>query len=106
MADAKSELKILKSYGATPQPNSGRGKHKKGDGILGPFMVDVKEYEKSYSISRDNWAKVCTDAAGQRLQPMIALALGEETTIRSEMVVVGKKMFLEMLEAWEEKYGE
>jgi hypothetical protein len=79
LADKQSELRELKRMGAVPQKNSGRGKHDKGDGILaGIWMVDVKEYAKSYSLSIDGWAKTCTDAfrAGQK-EPLLLVVLGE-----------------------------
>jgi hypothetical protein len=105
MADARSELREISRFGGNAQKNSGRGKHKKGDATLGPFTVDVKEYAKSYSISRTNWAKICTDAAKNSNEPALMLALGEgQQTTR--VWVVGDQMFKEMLSAWEEKYGE
>jgi hypothetical protein len=48
--------------GAILQKNSGRGKHAKGDAILGPFLLDYKEYTRSYSLSIKSWSKICTDA--------------------------------------------
>ena len=108
MATKQSELAELKRIGATPVKNSGRGMFK-GDGILGPFLVDVKEYANSFSISRKNWAKLSTDSIqNRRKQPMFVLALGDpegkEQPIR--VWVVGESMGKEMLQAWEEKYGQ
>lgn len=79
MADAKTELYELKRIGAAPQKNSGRGKHDKGDGILDDYwMVDVKEYSKTFGLSQDVWAKTSTDAfrSGQK-EPMLLIVLGE-----------------------------
>ena len=106
MADAKSEKREVKRDGGRAQSNSGRGTHNKGDAILEPFCYDVKEYEKSYSISVDNWAKVCTDAfkSGRRV-PALKLVLGSLTGKRTRVWVIGDDMFQEMLEAWKEKYG-
>jgi hypothetical protein len=104
LADAKSELSEIKRFGGTPQKNSGRGAVKKGDAILEPFLVDVKEYAKSYSLSLDNWAKICTDAVqAGRYQPALNIVLGEGNN-RARMWVVSEAMFLEMHEAWKEKY--
>lgn len=66
--------------GAVLQPNSGRGKFRKGDAILKNFVIDYKEYSESYSVSRKNWRKACTDAfkVGLRFQPIIAVALGPD----------------------------
>lgn len=108
MATIKTELYELKRVGATPVKNSGRGL-KKGDGVLEPFLVDVKEYTNSYSVSRDNWAKLSMDSLqnGQR-QPMLILVLGDKESKKppTRVWVIGESMGLEMLEAWREKYEE
>jgi len=97
MADAKSELNELKRIGAVPQKNSGRGKHDKGDGILDDtWMVDVKEYSKTFGLSQDVWAKTSTDAfrAGQR-EPMLLVVLGEGNKV-IRLVVHSMSDFLAM----------
>ena len=105
MATKQSELDEIKRFGGTPQKNSGRGAVKKGDAILNPFLVDVKEYAKSYSVSISNWAKICSDAVkAGRFQPAINIVLGDTNRVR--VWVVSEAMFLEMLEAWREKHGE
>lgn len=107
MADKKSELKEVKMAGGKAQKNSGRGTHDKADGILEPFCFDVKEYEKSYSISIENWSKICTDAfrSGRRV-PALKIVLGKDTGPRTRLWVIGDSMFAEMLSAWKEKYGD
>lgn len=104
MATKESELSEIKRFGGTPQKNSGRGAVKKGDGILEPFLVDVKEYAKSYAISISNWAKISSDAikAGS-FQPALNVVLGEAGK-KVRVWVVSEEMFLEMLDAWREKY--
>jgi len=106
MATKQTEEYELKRIGATPVKNSGRGINK-GDGVLEPFLVDVKEYTNSYSVSRNNWAKLSMDSIqnGKR-QPMLVLVLGDkEGKMQPTRVwVVGESMGLEMLEAWKEKY--
>lgn len=105
MADAKTELAEIRRDGATPQPNSGRGKHKKGDAILTPFLVDYKEYTKSYSVSIDNWAKICSDAVkADKHQPALKLVLGENDGQKTRVWVISDRMFHEMRQAWLEKY--
>lgn len=105
MADAKSEKNEIKRSGGKPQPNSGRGGKKKGDAILEPFCYDVKEYEKSYAVSRENWQKVCTDALKSGgYEPAIQIVLGSENKVR--LWVISDGMFEQMREAWEQKYGE
>lgn len=99
-----SEKEEVKRDGAKAQKNSGRGYIQKGDAILGPFCVDYKEYEKSFSLSKTVWAKANTDAWKMRKVPALKVILGDERALR--LFVVEEKMFKEMLEAWEEKYGE
>lgn len=107
MADAKSELYEINRFGGKAQPNSGRGAVKKGDATLGPFVVDVKEYSKSYSISLENWAKVSTDARiSGHFSPALNLVLGDPSTGRCRLWVIDDDMFMLMYEAYQEKYGE
>lgn len=101
MADKKSELNELSLYGAKPQPNSGRGKHAKGDGVLdGLFLVDIKESVKSFALNLDVWSKVCTDAyrAGG-YEPLIGLTLGEGNN-KVRLAVISKQMFDDMKESY------
>jgi hypothetical protein len=76
MATNKSEASELKRMGAKVHKNSGRGQVK-GDGSLDEFIVDVKEYSKSFTISIDNWAKICTDTmkVDKSKSPMLQLVL-------------------------------
>ena len=102
-----SELGEIKRDGATPQKNSGRGKHEKGDATLGPFCIDYKEYSEQFGVSRSVWAKISTDAWQVKKLPALRLVLGsDDDTTKTRLWVVGDTMFREMLEAWEEKYGE
>lgn len=105
MADAKTEIAEIKKMGGKPQKNSGRGTHQKGDAVLYDFIVDVKEYKKTFSLSRDVWGKISTDASKHRKEPalMICLGSGKETT---RLWVVGDEMFHLMLAAYQEKYYE
>ncbi len=106
MPDAKSEAYELRKLGATPQKNSGRGTHAKGDGILGPFCVDVKEYAKSFGVSRTVWAKLSDDALKSgHLRPMLDIVLGGALEEKMRIVAIEQSMFLEMYEAWREKNG-
>lgn len=75
-----TEKAEAKRDGARLQKNSGRGKFAKGDATWYNHVIDYKEYEKSYSISRDNWAKICTDTVkvNFRYQPCIKVILGSE----------------------------
>lgn len=91
-----SEAEELRRLGAVPQPNSGRGKHKKGDGVLDDeYVVDVKEYERSFGLSTTSWGKVCTDAVSQSMEPMLLIVLGKEGGPRTRLVVHTEEDFLE-----------
>lgn len=102
MADKNTELNEIKRDGATPQPNSGRGQHAKGDAVLEPFLIDYKEYNESFSVSRANWAKLQKDAftAGRR-EPAFKLVLGEEgKKEKLRLWVISDAMFHELLETY------
>lgn len=74
-----SEKSESRRDGAKLQKNSGRGQYQKSDAKLGDLSIDYKEHSKSFSISRDVWGKVCTDAAknGLDYNPVIKVILGE-----------------------------
>lgn len=72
-----SEKSEAKRDGASLQKNSGRGNYQKGDATLGFFTVDYKEYEKSFSVNKTNWAKICLDAwKNGQTEPAIKIVLG------------------------------
>jgi hypothetical protein len=75
-----SERREIARDGAKAQKNSGRGKYQKGDAKMDGYLVDYKEYEKSFSVSKDVWLKICTDAmrSGKELEPVIKLILGKD----------------------------
>ena len=101
-----SEANEIKRDGGKAQKNSGRGKIQKGDAILGPFCYDIKEFAKSFGLSKTVWGKVCTDAfrSGRRT-PALKVVLGEGNE-KVRLWVIDDAMFKDMLEAWEEKYSE
>ena len=72
-----SEDSEAKRDGSRLQKNSGRGQYQKGDATLDIFTVDYKEYEKTFGLSRDVWAKVCTDALRNgHTEPALKVILG------------------------------
>jgi hypothetical protein len=79
------------------QKNSGRGKHDKGDAVLDDaFLIDYKEYSKSFSLTEQVWAKVCTDAfrAGG-YEPLLKIVLGQgQNKIR--LFVMSETLFHDM----------
>lgn len=99
MANDKTERSEINRMGGRPQKNSGRSKYQKGDAVLPPFIVDVKESLKSFTLNTSVWAKICTDAARHRLDPALMICLGEgrDTT---RLWVVSDTMFHIMLDAY------
>lgn len=105
MADSKSELRELKRSGAKPQPNSGRGYKQKGDGKLGPFVVDIKEFSNEFGLSKKVWMKVSLDAVKSgNLEPALKVVLGDSESGLLRLWVIQDDMFEQLLEAWMEKY--
>jgi hypothetical protein len=51
----------------------------KADGSNEDFVIDVKEYSKSYSISQDSWAKIVSDTmkVDRSKDPALMIVLGE-----------------------------
>jgi len=87
-----SERSELKRMGAKAHKNSGRGQYQKADGNIERFVVDVKEYSKSLSLSEDMWAKIVTDClrTDNTKNPLLMAVLG----------VGGRKTRLAVIE-WE-----
>lgn len=73
-----SERGEAKRIGAKQHKNSGRGM-KKGDATWRNYVVDFKEYSKSFSINENVWAKAVTDCmkVDKTKSPAIILVLGE-----------------------------
>lgn len=96
-----SERSEAKRDGAKQQKNSGRGAYQKGDAIWNDFVVDYKEYSKSISISKEIWAKICTDTfkVSRSKYPLLKLILGEDPS-KIRLAVIEWALFEEMEEAW------
>jgi hypothetical protein len=79
-ATNKTEAAELRRMGAKVHKNSGRGMIK-GDGSTDEFVIDVKEANKTFTLSQDVWAKICTDAmkVDKNKSPMLQLVIGEGT---------------------------
>lgn len=100
------EAAEIKRDGGKPQKNSGRGKIQKGDAKIGPFCYDIKEYPSGFTVSVGAWLKIRSDAfASGRAVPALKLVIGMLNS-KIRLWVIEDEMFKEMLEAWEEKYGE
>lgn len=103
-----TEAKQIKRDGAKAQKNSGRGMYQKGDATKGPFLIDYKEFNESFAVSRKNWAKLQSDAfRTAQSQPAFRLVLGsKDNPDRLRLWVISDDMFNEMLDAWEQIYGD
>lgn len=99
-----SERSELKRIGAKAHKNSGRNM-KKADGSLDKYVVDVKEYRQSFSISRDVWAKIVTDTlrVDPNKSPVIMVVLGEQQKTR--LAIIEWSEFEELRERYEREQG-
>jgi hypothetical protein len=95
-----SEASEMKRWGpnAKAQPNSGRGKHKKGDATILKFLVDIKEFSKSFGLSRAVWAKVSADAVKQGKRPALNVVLGDNDGQKVRLWVISESDMQEYLE--------
>jgi hypothetical protein len=88
-----SEKAEVKRDGAKATKNSGRGQYQKGDALLDIFTIDYKEYEKSFSINQDNWAKICMDAMrNNHTEPALKIILGSGNN-RTRLAVISWDLF-------------
>lgn len=65
------------------QKNSGRGRIQKGDATWKNYVLDFKEFTKSFSLSQNVWAKVVTDTlkVDRKKSPAICLILDGKTRL-------------------------
>lgn len=82
-----SERGEAKRIGANLHKNSGRGM-KKADMSWNDYVVDSKEYSKSFSISQDVWAKIVTDTlkVDKNKSPALLIVLGEKHKTRLAII--------------------
>jgi len=102
-----SERGEAKRDGAKLQKNSGRGQYQKGDATWRSFVVDYKEYEKSISITKEIWAKVCTDTfkVSREKFPVLKLILGRDND-KTRLAVIEWALLEELIECWEKKQSD
>ncbi len=83
-----SERSEIKRIGAKAQKNSGRGQIQKGDATMPGYLVDIKEYSKSFSINQDVWAKIVTDTlrVDPERNPVLMVVLGESKKTRLAII--------------------
>lgn len=77
-----SERGEAKRIGARLHKNSGRN-YTKGDASWKDYVVDFKEFTKSFSITQSVWAKVVTDTlrVDRKKSPAICLVLDGKTRL-------------------------
>lgn len=77
-----SERGEASRIGARLHKNSGRN-YTKGDASWKDYVVDFKEFAKSFSITQSVWAKVVTDTlkVDRKKSPAICLVLGGKTRL-------------------------
>lgn len=82
-----SEKGEAKRIGARLHKNSGRN-NIKGDASWNNYILDFKEFSKSFSITQNVWAKIVTDTlrVDKAKSPVIMLVLGEQHKTRLAII--------------------
>ena len=94
----KSESKRI---GAKQHKNSGRNTQK-GDASWKNFVVDFKEVGKSFTLNKDNWAKICTDTfkVNRDMHPALKIIIGAESKVR--LGIIEWSVLEELIQFWED----
>ena len=99
-----SERAEVKRDGAKAQKNSGRGDYQKGDAQWKKFLVDYKETGKSFTLNKDNWAKICTDTfkVNRDMHPALKIIIGAESKVR--LGIIEWSILEELIQFYEENH--
>jgi hypothetical protein len=99
-----SERVEIKRDGAKAQKNSGRGDYQKGDAQWKKFLVDYKEAGKSFTLNKDNWAKICTDTfkVNRDMHPALKIIIGAESKVR--LGIIEWSILEELIQFYEENH--
>jgi hypothetical protein len=99
-----SERSEVKRDGAKAQKNSGRGDYQKGDAQWKKFLVDYKEAGKSFTLNKDNWAKICTDTfkVNRDMHPALKIIIGAESKVR--LGIIEWSILEELIKFYEENH--
>jgi len=99
-----SERAEVKRDGAKSQKNSGRGNYQKGDAQWKKFLVDYKEAGKSFTLNKDNWAKICTDTfkVNRDMHPALKIIIGAESKVR--LGIIEWSILEELIQFYEENH--
>ena len=91
-----SERSESKRIGAKQQKNSGRNMQK-DDASQKDFVIDFKEFGKSFTLNKDVWAKATTDAIKNGKDPAIFVVIGEGNS-KVRLAVVAVDMLEQLME--------
>lgn len=99
-----SERSEVKRDNAKAQKNSGRGDYQKGDAQWKKFLVDYKEAGKSFTLNKDNWAKICTDTfkVNRDMHPALKIIIGAESKVR--LGIIEWSILEELIQFYEENH--
>lgn len=99
-----SERSEVKRDGAKAQKNSGRGDYQKGDAKWKSFVVDYKEANKSFTLNKDVWSKICTDTfkVSRDMHPALKIIIGNESKVR--LGIIEWAVLEELIKFWESNY--
>lgn len=100
-----SEKSEIKKDNAKAQKNSGRGQYQKGDAKWYNFVVDYKESISSFNLSKDVWAKICTDTfkVNRDMHPALKIIIGKDSKVR--LGIVEWSVLEDLVNFWEENHG-
>jgi outer membrane phospholipase A len=91
-----SEKSESKRIGATQHKNSGRNT-KKGDASWHNFILDFKEVGKSFTLNKDVWAKITTDAIKNGGDPALVVIIGEGNQ-KVRLIITELDLFEQLVE--------
>lgn len=88
-----SERNEARRGGDRLQPNSGRSTHAKADAVNRDLVIDYKEYERGFRLTKPVWAKITSDAwmVDPDKYPVLKIVLG--ATERLRLVVMQQQDF-------------
>jgi len=91
-----SERSESKRIGAKQHKNSGRNTQK-GDASWNNFVIDFKEVGKSFTLNKEVWAKVTTDAIKNGKDPAIVVVLGE-SGIKTRLAIIEMSILEQLID--------
>ena len=75
---------------------------KKGDAVFSKFVVDVKEYARSFGLTKAVWGKIGSDAVKQGKRPALNIVLGDNDGRKVRVWVISDSDFQEYVELLEQ----